>query len=378
MTTEIQQISINEVADSGVQRYRKGRTLCETIFGRTRYGKDLLTDEWVIIKECKKWNVQEKVSIRGYPVAEDLSQEVNLHQYLQSFSDPESKVVKLVEVCQDPSYIYVITEYCAGGDLFHFLQRSHPKYVRGNKATPSEMENWFLVVRGLFRQLIKGISWMHSKHVCHRDLSLENILITEKGELKIIDLGVAKKYSEDNEEFTTEAGFVGKPGYCAPEVFNKLEYDGRSADLYSCGVVLFVLLTGATPYRTPGNSDLGFRLIMEGRMEEVLRSWKRPVPPQALEVLKAIMRPVGQRVSIEEILRHPYLNESPASSPMQTAHLRNRVSIQKSEVADLTYQPEKKNDPQPNMNWLQRLWNHFVGSPTPEPKSELAACYALT
>lgn len=303
---------------SGVQRYRKGRTLCETLFGRTRYGKDLLTGKWVIIKECKKWNVEKKVSIRGYSVAEDLSQEVALHQYLQSFNDPDSKVVELVEVCQDPSYIYVITEYCEGGDLFAFLQKMHPRSLSNkNKATAEGLKAWYHAVRGVFRQLIKGVAWMHSKRVCHRDLSLENVLLNAKGELKIIDLGVSKRYREDNEEFQTEAGFVGKPHYCAPEVFSTKEYDGRSVDLYSCGVILFVLLTGAQPYQAPANSDMGFKLIMEGRLEDLLRQWQRPVPAAALDILKKILKPAETRCSMEEILRHPYIADlNPQETPV--------------------------------------------------------------
>lgn len=310
---------------TGVRRYRKGRTLCDTIYGRTRYGKDLLTGNWVIIKESKKWNVQEKISIRGFHVAEDLSQEISLHKYLQSFPDCSPHIVDLIDVCQDPSYIYVITEFCEAGDLFTFLQRNHPIYVNSNSGTNTEsadsrvdLQSWWLVVQGLFRQLIKGVSWMHSKRVCHRDISLENVLIHAKGLVKIIDFGVSKKYKATNENFRTKKGFVGKQGYCSAEVFNDKEYDGRAADLYSCGVILFILLTGAPPYQVPSYTDSGFRLLMEGRIEEILAAWKRPVPPEALKVLKAIFRPEESRITMKDLLLHTYLNSSPepASSPL--------------------------------------------------------------
>jgi len=312
--------SDNTTPPNGVRRYRKGRTLCDTIYGRTRYGKDLLTGEWVIIKESKKWNVQEKISTRGFQVAEDLSQEINLHKLLTSFPDCSPHIVKLIDVCQDPSYIYVITEFCEAGDFFTFLQRNHPVYASNTdpKDSQIDLQSWWLVVQGLFRQLVKGVSWMHSKRVCHRDISLENVLIHAKGLVKIIDFGVSKKYKETNENFRTKKGFVGKQGYCAPEVFADKEYDGRAADVYSCGVILFILLTGAPPYQVPSYTDSGFRLLMEGRVEEILKAWKRPAPPEALEVLNAIFRPEDSRIKMKDLLRLPYFCSSPepASSPL--------------------------------------------------------------
>lgn len=259
----------------GVRRYRKGRTLCETLFGRTRYGKDLVTDGWVIIKENKRWNVENRVSIRNLHVAEDLGQEIAMHKDLMKCENCSKNIVKLLDVCEDPNYIYVITEFCRGGDLFNFVHSSHPLYkektLRGSESKavspgpdssaggaaasstmevespgpsddmevepssppPTEKQRWFRIIRGLFKQLATCIAWMHSERFCHRDLSLENVLLTETGEVKVIDFGVCKRYKPNNPEFRTKGGFVGKQGYCAPEVYSGKEYDGRKADSWS-------------------------------------------------------------------------------------------------------------------------------------------------
>lgn len=294
----------------GVRRYRKGRTICDTLFGRARYGKDQLTGDWVIIKESKRWHVENRVSIRGMQVAEDLGTEIAVHQEFMAFPDVSPNIVRLIDVCEDPNYIYVITEFCRGGDLFAFVHNSHPLYkqrVSGAEIQPNEKRVWFSIIRGLFRQCISCIAWMHSKRYCHRDLSLENILLTDQGVAKIIDFGVTLKY--DSEDFQTPAGFVGKQGYCSPEVYGLQEYDGRKADIWSLGVILFVLLTGAPPYAIPLNSDSGFRIIMEGKLADLLEAWKRPIEPDSQDLLMRIFRLENERLPMHEILTHSYALE---------------------------------------------------------------------
>jgi len=325
----------------GVRRYRKGRTLCETLFGRTRYGKDLVTDAWIIIKENKRWNVENRISIRNLHVAEDLGQEIAMHKELMKCENCSENIVKLLDVCEDPNYIYVITEFCRGGDLFNFVHSSHPLYkektLTSKSSSPaprspgamevespvSDMEieptspgtekrMWFQIIRDLFRQMTSCISWMHTERFCHRDLSLENVLLTEDGLVKVIDFGVCKRYKPKNNDFRTKGGFVGKQGYCAPEVYSGKDYDGRKADVWSLGVILFVLLTGAPPYQFPLNSDAGFRIIYEGGIEKLLTAWKRPIEPDAQDLLLRIFRPEIQRISSEELLEHPYVKKEEA------------------------------------------------------------------
>lgn len=303
----------------GVRRYRKGRTLSDTLFGRTRYGKDNLTGEWVIIKESKRWHVENRVSIKGLKVAEDLGQEIAVHQSMMAFPDVSQHIVRLVDVCEDPNYIYVITEFCRGGDLFAFVRARHPLYQKPNQNenansqsapiidTQSANAQWCMVVRKLFRQLVHGVTWMHSKRFCHRDLSLENVLLDENCIVKIIDFGVCKRYPARLENFETEAGFVGKTGYCAPEVYSLQPYDGRAADIWSIGVILFMLLTGAPAYQVPCQADLGFRMIFEGQLREMLEAWGRPIPDEALDLLSLIFTPEASRISSEELLTHPYV-----------------------------------------------------------------------
>jgi len=324
----------------GVRRYRKGRTICDTLFGRCRYGKDIVTNNWVIIKESKRWHVENRISIRGLHVAEDLGQEIAMHQKIMKEPGLPLNIVRLIDVCEDPNYIYVITEFCQGGDLFSFVHNSHPVYKKktissppvqtdNNKMDvepevnsdamdverfPEENQRWFDIIRGLYRQLAQCIAWMHSKRYCHRDLSLENVLLTKDGTVKVIDFGVCKFYPESNESFTTRAGFVGKQGYCSPEVYALKGYDGRKADSWSLGVILFLLLTGAPPYRVPVNSDAGFRLIMKGDMKKMLEAWQRPIEAEAYDLLAKIFQFEPERATPADMVSHSYCTAAPEDS----------------------------------------------------------------
>jgi len=326
---------------SGVNRFQKGRTICDTLFGRTRYGKDLVTNNWVIIKESKKAYVNKRISRHGLPVAEDLMQEIAIHRKLMALTDDsedqisawKQHIVELIEVCEDPTYIYIVTEWCRGGDLLAYIKTMHPYCKKDEKAADSdvsmdsaeqltpeeiaqqkqeekqaEMAKWFQVIRSVFGQLCRGVAWMHEHRFCHRDLSLENVLLTKEGVVKIIDFGVSKQYGEENENFITQPGFVGKQGYCSPEVYNLNEYDGRANDIWALGVILFMLVTGSPPYQVSMYSDPGFKLLMEGKLQVmVVDMWKRYVEVDAVDLLCRIFTAESDRINIHSILDHPWL-----------------------------------------------------------------------
>ncbi|XP_022638692.1 serine/threonine-protein kinase SRK2E isoform X3 [Vigna radiata var. radiata] len=151
----------------------------------------------------------------------------------------ELVAVKYIErgekVILTPTHLAIVMEYASGGELFERIC---------NAGRFSEDE-----ARFFFQQLISGVSYCHAMQVCHRDLKLENTLLdgSPAPRLKICDFG----YSKSSVLHSQPKSTVGTPAYIAPEVLLKKEYDGKIADVWSCGVTLYVMLVGAYPFEDP-------------------------------------------------------------------------------------------------------------------------------
>ncbi|GKV21215.1 hypothetical protein SLEP1_g31212 [Rubroshorea leprosula] len=136
------------------------------------------------------------------------------------------------KVVLTPTHLAIVMEYAAAGELFQRIC---------NAGRFSEDE-----ARYFFQQLISGVSYCHSMQICHRDLKLENTLLdgSPAPRLKICDFG----YSKSSLLHSRPKSTVGTPAYIAPEVLSRREYDGKLADVWSCGVTLYVMLVGAYPF----------------------------------------------------------------------------------------------------------------------------------
>ena len=133
-------------------------------------------------------------------------------------------LLKLIDVYESKNRLFIILEYAAHGELFDYLSQ------QGYLAPEVAMK--------FFRQIIYGLDYLHSNSICHRDLKLENILLDEHDNLKIADFGFARWMKSNIAETS-----CGSPHYAAPEVIKGLPYDGRASDIWSCGVILYCLLT---------------------------------------------------------------------------------------------------------------------------------------
>ncbi|KAH9712907.1 serine/threonine-protein kinase SAPK1 [Citrus sinensis] len=144
-------------------------------------------------------------------------------------------IIRFKEVFLTPTELAIVMEYAAGGELFERIC---------NAGRFSEDE-----ARYFFQQLISGVSYCHSMQICHRDLKLENTLLdgSKAPRLKICDFG----YSKSSVLHSQPKSTVGTPAYIAPEVLSRKEYDGKIADVWSCGVTLYVMLVGAYPFEDP-------------------------------------------------------------------------------------------------------------------------------
>ena len=169
-----------------------------------------------------------------------------------------------------------------------------------------------------FTQLISAVTYMHSKGVGHRDIKPENILLSAEGNLKIADFGLAVlfEYNGQRKLCTTSCG---SPPYTAPEVVTcdrkekkRLDhgYEGNLVDIWSCAVVLFVLLVGNTPWDEPLDRSYEFSEYVktEGRPDDEL--WHN-LPDQTLPLLRGMMKvEPSERMPLQDIQRHPWFRRS--------------------------------------------------------------------
>ncbi|XP_047327219.1 CBL-interacting serine/threonine-protein kinase 23-like [Impatiens glandulifera] len=213
-----------------VGRYELGRTIGEGNFAKVKFARNFETGVNVAIKILDKEKVLKNKMIG------QIKREISTMKLIR-----HPNVIRLYEVMASKAKIYIVMEFVNGGELFDKI---------GSKGKLKEDE-----ARKYFQQLINAVDYCHSRGVFHRDLKPENLLLDSTGVLKVSDFGLsalAQQVREDGLLHTT----CGTPNYVAPEVILNKGYDGAKADLWSCGVILFVLMAGYLPFEEPNLVDL--------------------------------------------------------------------------------------------------------------------------
>ncbi|KAF2005331.1 serine/threonine-protein kinase GIN4 [Amniculicola lignicola CBS 123094] len=203
-------------------------------------------------------------------------------------------IVRLHDVWENSNELYLIMEYVEGGELFSYI---------GEHERLEEIE-----VVHLFRQIIAALLYCHRLSIHHRDLKPENILLDKVNmHIKLVDFGMAA-LQPAGKKLTTPCG---SPHYAAPEVIRTEKYDGGKADIWSCGVILFVMLTGTPPFNYAAGRDERENLKYLFRAIE-RASYVMPddLSREAKDLIKKILvRDPKRRISIEEIWKHPFLHK---------------------------------------------------------------------
>nr|AGT16857.1 serine kinase [Saccharum hybrid cultivar R570]AGT17369.1 SNF1-type serine-threonine protein kinase [Saccharum hybrid cultivar R570]ATG86224.1 sucrose non-fermenting 1-related protein kinase 2.4 [Saccharum hybrid cultivar GT21] len=203
-----------------MDKYEAVRDIGSGNFGVARLMRNRETRELVAVK-CIE---------RGHRIDENVYREIINHRSLR-----HPNIIRFKEVILTPTHLMIVMEFAAGGELFDRIC---------DRGRFSEDE-----ARYFFQQLICGVSYCHYMQICHRDLKLENVLLdgSPAPRLKICDFG----YSKSSVLHSRPKSAVGTPAYIAPEVLSRREYDGKLADVWSCGVTLYIMLVGAYPFEDP-------------------------------------------------------------------------------------------------------------------------------
>ncbi|CAH2079999.1 unnamed protein product [Thlaspi arvense] len=203
-----------------VGKYEVGRTIGEGTFAKVKFARNTDTGENVAIK------IMAKSTILKHRMVDQIKREISIMKIVR-----HPNIVRLYEVLASPSKIYIVLEFVTGGELFDRIV--HNGRIEENEA------------RKYFQQLVDAIAHCHCKGVYHRDLKPENLLLDVNGNLKVSDFGLSALPQRGVELLRTTCG---TPNYVAPEVLSGQGYDGSAADIWSCGVILFVILAGFLPF----------------------------------------------------------------------------------------------------------------------------------
>ncbi|KAM0976122.1 hypothetical protein FF1_019121 [Malus domestica] len=259
-----------------MERYEIVKDIGSGNFGVAKLVKDKWSGELFAIKFIE----------RGQKIDEHVQREIMNHRSLK-----HPNIIRFKEVLLTPNDLAIVMEYAAGGELFE-------KICNAGRFSEDE-------ARYFFQQLISGVSYCHSMQICHRDLKLENTLLdgSSAPRLKICDFG----YSKSSVLHSQPKSTVGTPAYIAPEVLSRKEYDGKIADVWSCGVTLYVMLVGAYPFEDP-EDPRNFRKTLQ-RILSVhysIPGYVR-VSMECRHLLSRIFTANPEkRITIPEIKQHPW------------------------------------------------------------------------
>uniref|UniRef100_A0A8C5FY15 Serine/threonine-protein kinase BRSK2-like n=1 Tax=Gouania willdenowi TaxID=441366 RepID=A0A8C5FY15_GOUWI len=251
--------------------YRLEKTLGKGQTGLVKLGVHCVTCQKVAVKIVNREKLSESVLMK-------VEREIAILKLIE-----HPHVLKLHDVYENKKYLYLVLEHVSGGELFDYL-------VKKGRLTPKE-------ARKFFRQIISALDFCHSHSICHRDLKPENLLLDEKNNIRIADFGMASLQVGDSLLETS----CGSPHYACPEVIRGEKYDGRKADAWSCGVILFALLVGALPF-----DDDNLRNLLE-KVKLGVFHMPHFIPPDCQNLLKGMIEvDAGKRLTLEQIQKHTW------------------------------------------------------------------------
>ncbi|XP_072516507.1 death-associated protein kinase 2a [Salminus brasiliensis] len=286
-------------------------------------GEELGSGQFAIVKQCQEKSSgqefaakfikkrQSNASRRGV-LREEIEREVSI---LQQIRHPN--IVTLHDVYENKTDVVLILELVSGGELFDFLAQ---------KESLSEEE-----ATQFIKQILKGVHYLHTRSIAHFDLKPENIMLLDKNvplpRIKLIDFGLAHKIAE-GAEFKN---IFGTPEFVAPEIVN-YEPLGLEADMWSIGVITYILLSGASPFLGETKQDtLGNISAMNYEFDDELFGHTSELAKNFIRQL--LQKDTKKRLTIQDALNHPWIKsnehkEEPSKVP-QRKHVRRQLKTKR-------------------------------------------------
>jgi len=294
-----------------------GDTLGEGGFSKVKLGVHEKTGEKVALKLLKnksKMNKQVQKQVEREIAAMSKLDHLNILR----MKDVDWNATYTKKNGKKVDIILVVLELATGGELFEFL--SYTGFFEES------------IARTYFQQLMEGVEYAHKQGVVHRDLKPENLLLNEKFVLKLADFGFSNVVCASQKLMFTECG---TPGYMAPEMFKGAGYDGMAADIWACGVILFIMLSGFPPFQKPANSDWWFNKLSSGKHALFWQAHSRSAyfSESTKDFINKILNPdPAKRISIADMKKHAWWKGPVVTQSALVAELtrrKNTVDVSK-------------------------------------------------
>ncbi|KAK7325296.1 hypothetical protein VNO77_29456 [Canavalia gladiata] len=300
-------------------KYEIGRLLGQGNFAKVYHGRNLITNESVAIKVIKKERLQKEKLVK------QIKREVSVLRLVR-----HPHIVELKEVMANKAKVFLVVEYVKGGELF-------AKVAKGKMKED--------VARKYFQQLISAVDFCHSRGVTHRDLKPENLLLDENEDLKVTDFGLSALPDQRRSDGMLLTP-CGTPAYVAPEVLKKKGYDGSKADIWSCGVILFALLSGYLPFQ----GENVMRIYSKSfKADYAFPDW---ISPEAKSLIsKLLVVDPEKRYSIPDIMNHPWFHVGylrPIAFSMKETAVEDNIDFNGDDGNDV--EMPTSNPPRPSYN----------------------------
>ncbi|EEY62871.1 protein kinase [Phytophthora infestans T30-4] len=273
-------------------RYRPVRQLAQTTYGGVYLCNDeLLLPRRVVLKSVSLVHAINMLDQHSdeLQAPDDPRQEKAFANLQRSEAAPHSNIVQYLDDFIEGHTLYFVLEYCAGGDLVSAVNRGQNRRLACADALAR------------VKQIATGLAHLHSRSIAHRDLSLENVMLS-RDVCKIGDFGLSTR--TDQQCF----GRVGKAYYMAPEVVaSRAVYDPKAADVWSLGIILFILVTGSPLVSLATEEDAAFRAFRKVGVRDVMEAWRMDdlLEGSAMQLLHGMLQcDPTKRLTIEQVLNH--------------------------------------------------------------------------
>lgn len=265
--------------------------LGEGAHSKVYLGCNVNTNERVALKVCKKSKMTtEQVA--------QLQKEIEILKKLNSIPSEEKNILQLKDVIDDKERICLVSDYIEGGELHDYCDQ----YPNG---VPERISKW------IFKKVLNAVDKVHDNDICHLDLKLENVMYNKDShQAKLIDFGFASETAEINPTTKEkveklQTNYCGSVHYAAPEIVKRTPFNGKKADVWSLGVLLFVLLSGLFPF---DDSRSRVEVIFD---KIVAAEFFTPsyLSSDAQSLLKIMLQAdPTKRPTVKEVLKHPWFS----------------------------------------------------------------------